>query len=206
MALVQLDEYMSKKLLESNGLSVPCRSLIEDGLDGVDPPFAIKAVGTAIKHKTELGGVVLDVASREKAMAEAEAMASRIPDADIMVEEMAPKGVEAIVGVAQDPTFGLVIMVGIGGTMAELVNDAVFRKIPIDLGDATEMLNDLKHADLFRGYRGGPEVARDLASMLVSISQLAIDERIVDMDLNPVILGEDGPVIADAKITLERDG
>jgi len=197
-----LDEHGSKTLLSRHGLKVPRMVKLDGGLEGIEFPVALKAVSSEIKHKTEAGAVVLDIGSEEELHREAEQMRERLPGVELMAEEMVPAGLEAIVGVVDDPTFGPVIMVGLGGTLAELLADTAFRKLPIDARDAAEMIAELEHHELFGGFRGHPDVTDELVRTLVAVSGVVEAEDIYEMDLNPVVLNENGAVIVDAKISV----
>jgi len=200
-----LDEFGSKTLLSRHGLKVPRMSKLDSGVEGIRYPVVLKAVSPDIKHKTEAGAVVLGIMSEEELLREAERMRGRLPGADLMAEEMAPAGLEAIVGVVDDPTFGRVIMVGLGGTLAELLSDTSFRKLPIDARDAIEMIGELEHRELFSGFRGYPDVTDELVRTLVAVSDVVDAEKIIEMDLNPVVLNESGAVIVDAKISIDGE-
>ena len=200
-----LDEYESKTLLSRHGLNVPRMSKLDGGVEGIEYPVALKAVSADIKHKTEAGAVVLDIGSEEELMIEARLMRERLPGVELMAEEMVPAGLEAIIGVVDDPTFGRVIMVGLGGTLAELLADSAFRKLPIDARDAAEMVAELEHRALFGGFRGHPDVTDELVRTLVAVSEVAEAEDITEMDLNPVVMNGSGAVIVDAKISVSSE-
>ncbi len=200
-----LDEFDSKELLAKHGLKVPHMFKLGEVRATIEYPVVLKAVSADIKHKTEAGAVVLDIGSDEELELEAERMRGRLPGVELMVEQMVPKGLEAIVGVVDDATFGRVIMVGLGGTMAELLADTSFRKVPITKRDAEEMVADLEHREIFSGFRGYPDVTDELVRTLVAISDLVEVENIVEMDLNPVVLNESGAVIVDAKISVGNE-
>jgi len=200
-----LDEFGSKTLLSRHGLKVPRMSKLDGGVEGIRYPVVLKAVSADIKHKTEAGAVVLGIMSEEELLREAERMRERLPGADLMAEEMVPAGLEAIVGVVDDPTFGHVIMVGLGGTLAELLSDTSFRKLPIDARDAIEMIEELEHRALFSGFRSYPDVTDELVRTLVAVSEVVDAENIIEMDLNPVVLNGSGAVIVDAKISINGE-
>jgi hypothetical protein len=122
---------------------------------------------------------------------------------------MAPRGHELIIGMVNDATFGPIMMVGLGGTMVELMGDVVHRPAPIDVAEAAEMLRSLRSAPLLLGFRGSDPIdITPAAELIASLSRAAVThrDRILEMELNPVILHEDGTglTIADALITLKQ--
>jgi acetate---CoA ligase (ADP-forming) len=134
------------------------------------------------------------------------------PDARIegvLVQKMAPKGHELVIGMVNDAIFGPIMMVGFGGTMVELMGDVLHRPAPVDVAEATEMLLSLKSAPLLQGFRGSTPIdIAPVAKLVATLSQaaLAYRERIAEMELNPVILHADGSglTIADALIMLKE--
>jgi hypothetical protein len=125
------------------------------------------------------------------------------------VQKMAPRGHELIIGMVNDATFGPIMMVGLGGTMVELMGDVVHRPAPVDVPEAAEMLRSLRSAPLLLGFRGADPIDITPAAELIaslSLAAIAHRDRILEMELNPVILHEDGTglTIADALITLTQ--
>jgi acyl-CoA synthetase (NDP forming) len=121
---------------------------------------------------------------------------------EAVVQRMVEPGVETIVGVTHDPSFGPLVLFGLGGVTAELLVDRAFRIVPITDEDAHELVRSLRGSPLLFGYRGRPEVdAGALEQLLLRVGQLA-DElpEISEMDLNPVVVGADGVVAVDVKI------
>jgi acetyltransferase len=175
------------------------------------PPFAVKVVSRDIAHKSEVGGVRLglrDVKSATSAAEEVIANARKhVPGARIdgvLVSEMA-SGIEAIVGVVNDPAFGPCVAVGLGGVLTEVLKDVTFRVAPFGIETARDMIAELRGAKLFEGYRGQPAGDREaLARMLVEVSRMAwaLRDRLVELDINPVFVGTDGVVAADALAVL----
>jgi acetyltransferase len=180
-------------------------------------PIAIKIQSPDIPHKTEVGGVRLGLRDAS-AVAIAhrqilQAVERSKPDAVIegmLVQKMAPRGQELIIGMVNNATFGPVVMVGLGGTMVELLGDVVHRPAPIDTAEALRMLDALRAAPLLHGFRGAPAPDLEpLAILIARISDIALlhRDRIREMEFNPVILHADGSgiTIADALITLNED-
>jgi acetate---CoA ligase (ADP-forming) len=179
-------------------------------------PVALKIVSPDLPHKTEAGGVMLGLQREHTVSAAYEQIVASArsykPDARIegvLVQKMAPKGHELVIGMVNDAIFGPIMMVGFGGTMVELMGDVLHRPAPVDVAEATEMLLSLKSAPLLQGFRGSTPIdIAPVAKLVATLSQaaLAYRERIAEMELNPVILHADGSglTIADALIMLKE--
>jgi len=178
----------------------------------VSYPVVMKIVSQDIIHKSDAGGVLVNV----KTAAEVEAGFRKImenarkykPDARIegvLVQEMAPQGIEVIVGAVKDPQFGQTVMFGLGGIFVELLKDVNFRVAPLTADDAKEMITSLKAYPLLNGYRGQkPADINALADILVNVSRLVMEQPdIKELDLNPVMAYPVGAKTVDARIILE---
>jgi acetyltransferase len=173
-------------------------------------PMAVKIVSPDILHKTEAGGVRLGVSSPEEARKAAEQILESCrhyaPQAridGISVQQMAPSGVEIVLGVKNDRQFGPLLAVGLGGIMVELLADTAVRLAPVDGPAAREMLASLKGHALLTGFRGKPGVDVDaLVDSICRLSELAHDLRdlIDQIDVNPLIASVGGAMAADALI------
>jgi acetyltransferase len=180
-------------------------------------PVALKIQSPDIPHKTEVGGLRLglrDASAVSIAYRQIlQAVERSKPDAVVegmLVQKMAPRGQELVIGMVNNATFGPIMMVGFGGTMVELLGDVAHGPAPIDVAEALRMLNGLRAAPLLHGFRGAP--APDLgplATLIARISDIALlhGDRIREMEFNPVVLHADGSgvTIADALITLNED-
>ncbi len=177
-------------------------------------PIVMKILSPQIIHKTDAGGVKLNINSEketEKAFAEILANAKKYDSkADIrgvLIEKMVKPSTEIIVGVTRDPTFGPAIMFGLGGIFVELLKDVSFRIAPIKREDALEMIQEIKALPMLQGFRGGPNVKLDLiVDVLMKISKLTIDymDDILEIDLNPIFAYEDKILTVDARIILTK--
>jgi acyl-CoA synthetase (NDP forming) len=217
-----LTEHRAKALLASFGLPQSHEHLATspaeagDAADALGYPVALKIASADVAHKTEAGGVILDLRERHSVTATYDRIIAAVkryrPDARIegvLVQRMAPHGSELVVGMVNDPTFGPIMMVGLGGTMVELMGDVVHRPAPVDVAEATDMLRSLRSAPLLTGFRGSRSIDLAPAAELIaklSEAALAWRDRIAEMELNPVILHEDGSglTIADALVTLKE--
>ena len=180
----------------------------------MDGPFAMKIVSPDISHKTEAGGVQLNLTSDREIAAAYDAImegAARYnADADIygiLVEPMMKGGLELIVGTKLDDQFGPVIMFGIGGTLVEVLKDVVFRVLPISERTARRMIDRIRSVELLNGFRGSPPVDRKaLKNLLLTISEIVGSYKAIqEIDLNPVMAYENGLAIADARILLKKE-
>lgn len=179
-------------------------------------PVALKIQSPDIPHKTEAGGVRLNLLDRAAVEAAYAAMLDAVrrhrPDAAIdgvLVQRMAPKGIELALGMVNDLTFGPIMMAGFGGTTIELFGDVAHRPAPLTEADASEMIRGLRSARLLEGFRGAAPIdIAPLAALLVRLSQFAMAhrDRVTEMELNPVILHADnsGLTVADALVTLRH--
>ncbi len=169
-------------------------------------PVALKAVGPDVVHKTEAGAVALDV-SPDDVAEHADRMTEKMRSAGFepsgfVVQRMVSDGVEMLVGMSLDRTFGPVLAVGTGGTAVELVNDIAVRITPITDLDAKEMLRELATFPLLDGYRGGSKMDVDaIENILLRVSALVEDHpTISELDLNPVMALVSGAAVVDARI------
>jgi acyl-CoA synthetase (NDP forming) len=201
-----LSESEVKDLLESRGIRVTNRTVIRDDLGEVDLryPLVMKVDSPDILHKTDVGGVVLNILDREALETEFERMRAKFPNERIMVEEMEEGEFEVIVGLLNDRDFGLCIMFGVGGVLTELYKDVAFRKVPISREDGREMMSSIKASALFKGFRGIEADAEGMLDLLLRISDIGKEhgEHIDQLDLNPVMVRAEGNVTVDAKLVL----
>ena len=206
----------AEALLRTAGLPITAsRSVVKPGavrraaqeLGGF---VAVKAVGPGLLHKSDAGGVRLGLSAvaAERAAQEMRLVlvaGGMAPDG-FLVQEMAPTGVELIVGVVGDPHFGPLIAVGAGGTTAELIGDVQVRLAPVGPREADAMLRELRTFPLLDGFRGTPKAAvgavRDIVERISALA--AAHPEIAELDCNPVIAGPSGAVIVDARIRIAR--
>jgi acetate---CoA ligase (ADP-forming) len=174
-------------------------------------PVAVKLASVTITHKTDVGGVVLNVNSEEEIEKAYNAIARKLEKigrgqemAGVTVQRMITGGIETIVGVTQDPSFGPLMLFGSGGVYAELIKDVTLKLHPITDLDAVEMINSVKMSSLFAGYRGAPPSdVKALQELLLRVSAMVEDiQEITELDLNPVNVRPEkqGYWIIDARI------
>ncbi len=216
---LQLGEVKGKAVLGAYGFHVPKGALAstseeaQEIAERIGFPVAMKIVSPDIVHKSDLGGVFLNVASREAAEDSFELMTLKIkkkmPDARIdgvYIEKMISKGLEVIIGMTRDPQFGPMLMFGLGGIFVEVMKDVTFHLAPITEQEAIQMLKSTKSYGMLQGRRGGDGIdLAAIASGLQRISQLTTDfPQILELDINPFIVGEFGsePVATDVRMVL----
>jgi acyl-CoA synthetase (NDP forming) len=196
-----------EKTLARYGIPLPRSGMAKNGTDAariagrIGYPVAVKIVSEDIAHKTEAGGVILNLKTSAEVKSAVRALAAgarrykkpaRI--GGFLVQEMV-RGVEAIVGARSDPMYGPLLLLGSGGTVVELVRDISLRMLPVAAGDVRAMLGELKLKSLLAGFRGKP--AADQAALIktvMGLSRFFLDhrEKLVDIEINPLILRSRG--------------
>ncbi|MFH1013099.1 MAG: acetate--CoA ligase family protein [Thermoplasmatota archaeon] len=168
-------------------------------------PVALKICSRSILHKTDVGGVKLNIRDKSELLKTFDKFEKKFPGETFLVDEMAEKGVEMIIGLVQDPTFGLSIMCGVGGIYTELYQDVAFRVVPIDEYDAREMLEEVKGKKLLEGFRNMKANKELFIELLLKISKLGEEliDHIDQMDINPVFVYKDDVCVVDAKLILK---
>lgn len=212
-----ITEETAKGILSDYQISVPGFALVKDEESAVAEakklgfPLVAKIVSPQILHKTDVGGVKIDLRDEESVRSAFNDMYNRLSkDYDVkgvLLEKMVPKGVEMIVGLQNDPQFGPVMMVGLGGIFTELFKDVSFRVLPISKDDALEMIEELQGKMLLKGYRGSEPIDLNILSdALLNIGKLGYDiaPYYESIDFNPVIVYPNSYFVADAKILLSE--
>jgi acetyl coenzyme A synthetase (ADP forming)-like protein len=177
-------------------------------------PVVVKLASSTITHKSDVGGVVLDINSADKVKEAFNDIRARLEKngrqdemQGVMVQPMIKKGIETIAGVTQDPLFGPLIMFGSGGIYAELINDVALRLHPITDLDAKEMIDSIKMAKIFKGFRGSPPAdTAAIQDLLLRLSAMVEDiPQIAELDFNPLIVMPQGKGywIVDARVMLK---
>lgn len=215
-----LTEIEAKELLKQAGINVVETKLASSEDDAVTLsrefgfPVVLKIASPDVVHKTDAGGVKLNLkTSNQVAKAYEDIMKSirdKFPKAKIQgvsVQKMAKPGVEVIIGMSKDAQFGPVIMFGLGGVWVEILKDVSFRIVPLERRDAREMIQEIKGRPLLEGYRGQEPVdIANLEELILKVSSFVEQHpEIKELDLNPVFAYKDGAVAVDARIILESD-
>lgn len=210
------DEASAKAFLAAAGIATP-KGILTANLDEalaalahLRPPVVLKAVHPQILHKTEMGAVRLGLRTADELRAAFAAMAAQLGGYDgvrYLVEEMAGSGVDMILGVRRDPVFGPVVLVGLGGTEAELYKDTALRLAPVGAGEALHMIDELKARELLAGWRGAPAAdVHALAGAVATLSQIISQcPQIVELEINPLRVLPRGILALDALMVVTLD-
>ncbi len=202
-----LGDAESREIMQAYGLRIP-RSILAKNVDeaiaaaeSIGFPVVMKIASPDILHKSDIGGVRVNVRDSDQVRDLFDLLVYRaqryMEDARIwgvLVQEMAPKGKEIIIGVNRDPQFGPLLMFGLGGIYVEVLKDVTFRIAPVSRQEASSMIEEIRAYHLLRGVRGEPPSdVQAIADTLLRISQMVMDfPEIVEMDINPLVVYETG--------------
>lgn len=212
-------ETESRALLQDYGVVLPQAELVRNGKEAAEAaarigfPVAMKVVCPDILHKSDAGGVKLNVGAKKAAAAAFKEILENVSKVaakgrvlGVMVSPMASKGQECIVGMIRDKQFGPVLMFGLGGIFVEVLKDVAFRVAPLSEQDVDEMIREIKGYKILTGIRG--EKAKDtgaIKDILTRLNEMALDNpEIQEIDLNPVIVHEKGASVVDSRILLSE--
>lgn len=201
-----VDEWASKQLIQSYGIAVPAGrkgALEELGqlADELGYPLVLKAVSDQVAHKTEMGAVALNLKNADSVVDSAKRMADSlagygIHETQFLVEPMVKDSVgELIIGLKKDEQFGLVLIIGTGGILVNLLNDSAALLLPVDREAATRAVLQLKGVQLLQGYRGRPEGDIEaVVDSIMSVAELAMDhwDSVIELDINPLMVRPKG--------------
>ncbi|WP_027364191.1 acetate--CoA ligase family protein [Desulfotruncus alcoholivorax] len=214
----KLTEYEAKQVLRAYGISTTREVLAHTAEEAVQAareigyPVVMKIISPDILHKTEAGGVILNISSDEEVI---ESFNQIIWNAQkynqnalvqgVLVQEMLSGGIEIIVGSGKDPVFGSTVIAGLGGIFVEVLEDVALRVAPVSNLDAQEMLEELKGKQIFEGVRGKEPVDKKaLVEVIQKVSRLVEDfPQIAELDINPMLLFPKGAAAVDALIVLQ---
>jgi acetate---CoA ligase (ADP-forming) subunit beta len=208
-----LSEYESKKLLTTYGVPVSREVLVENraalipALKQIGYPMVLKGCSPQISHKTEQGVVRLDIRSEEEALIAYDEINSSIRgnEAGVLVQEMVKGQRELMAGLTRDAQFGPCVMFGLGGIFTEILKDVSFRLAPLEEKDALDMMEEIKGHRILDAIRGMEQVnRRTVAGILIALGSIGLEnERIKEIDVNPLIIRDGEPVAVDALVVLE---
>ncbi|MCP4394088.1 MAG: CoA-binding protein [Alphaproteobacteria bacterium] len=214
-------ETEAKDLLKAYGVEIPPHLLVsseEDAQKAIDTfgdvPLAVKIVSKDILHKSDAGGVKLNVkgidelkSAYREIIGNAKNYKSNADITGVIVSPMVKKGVEIIIGYMKDDSFGPVIMFGLGGIFVEILKDVSFRSVPMTRKNAESMLEDIKAKDILNGARGEKAVNKKaIVDLIMKISDLVqAHPEITEIDLNPLLANEDGCQIVDARMIIGEE-
>ena len=210
-------ETEAKELLREYGIPVPDFKLIktEDEIDKITEkfsyPLTMKIVSPDILHKSDAGGVKLNIQDEREAklayqeiIFNAKKYNKEAKISGVIAYTMVPQGTEIIIGMMKDPHFGPVIMFGLGGILVEILKDISFRILPLEERDAEEMISEIKGYKILKGVRGeSPKDIKAIKNLLLKISKLTLENpEINEIDLNPIFVFEKALQVVDARMIL----
>jgi acetate---CoA ligase (ADP-forming) len=219
-----LDEQSTAALFSTYVLPLPKQALAKTAEEAVQIaeqigyPVIAKISSPDILHKTDIGGVRANLKNAAEVITAFNDIMRSVQDHfskpgvrspqpvvnGILIQQFLPVGNEFIVGAVRDPSFGPLVMVGLGGIYTELFRDSCFRIAPVDTAEAYHMLSSLESWKLLLGMRGKPQADIDaLAQVIVNVSRMMLEcPQITELDLNPVLVRQDGVLVADAKVVI----
>ena len=209
---VWLDASKAAALVATHGVNVARCVSVTDAAAAAETaaeigfPVVLKAAGGELVHKTELGAVRLNLRTAEAVERAFTEMAGHLGDhmGGAIIQPMIGEGVETAIGVVADPTFGPLVMVGLGGVASDLLSDRAFHMLPMTVDDAKRQIRSLRAAPLLFGYRNAPLCdVEALEEMVLRVAQLATNvPELVELDLNPVTVSSAGAIAVDVKVRL----
>ena len=206
---VWLDTVAAFDLLKAYGIPIASCLRVSSALEAVEGaratgyPVALKLDAPDLVHKSDVGAVRLNLGSAEDVAFAAEDLLDRFGSGvPLIVQPMGPDGVETVVGVVEDPSFGPLVMFGLGGIQAELLSDRMWSLVPMTREDASDLVSGLRSSPLLTGYRGSAPVDLEaLGEVLLRVAHLAEDfPEVVELSLNPVVAGSGGAMALDASV------
>jgi len=215
----QLAPHKALELIAEKGLDCAPFALADSGAHASEIarqqglPVALKISSPDIVHKSDAGGVQLNLQTPEAVEKGYEELVARVkaafPEArvdGVLVNKMAPAGQEVIIGMNRDPQFGPIMLFGLGGVMVELFRDVALRHLPLSKEDALGMIREIKGYTVLSGYRGQPQVGIEaLADCILAVAEIAEENpKILEIDLNPVFAYPQSILVADARIIMEE--
>ncbi len=212
-----LTEIESKQVLEEAGIPTTKARLARTAEEATQAaaeigfPVALKIVSPDITHKSDVGGVKLNLSSTEEVEVAFEEVIRSAKAAQpearlegVAVQTMARPGTEVIIGMSKDPQFGPVLMFGLGGILVEILKDVSFRIVPLERRDAREMVREIKGFPILQGFRNQePADVEALENLLLRLSAFVeAHPEVQELDLNPVFAYRDGALAVDARIVV----
>ena len=212
-SLMSVDQAFN--LLKKYDIPVPPYLIIRsskelvDRKDDIQYPVVVKVISNEIIHKTEVGAVRLNVLNYSSLVDVIKEFEKRFDKAarGFLIQKMVDKGVELTIGGVRDPVFGPLVMFGSGGIYIEIFRDVSFRLAPVDRQEALDLIRETKVYRLLQGFRGLPKVdIYKVVNLIIKVSNLIWDNKnISELDINPLIVGDDFEYAVDVRIVLEEE-
>ena len=208
-----LSEYESKQILAEYQIPVTKEALVDDVKDlamaaqEIGYPLVLKGCSSDIAHKTEKGLIRVDIRNEAEAKAAFEEIINNMNGEEkaVLIQEMVKGQRELVIGLTRDAQFGPCVMFGLGGIFTEILKDISFRIAPLEKRDALDMMRDIKGHKILEAVRGMEAADLDILSdILIKVGQIGMEnDRIKEIDINPVIISGSNPVAVDALVVLE---
>jgi acetate---CoA ligase (ADP-forming) subunit beta len=210
-----LNEYESKRFLATYGIPITREAIarseeeVAAKASEIGYPVVLKGSDEALRHKTDLNLIALNLKDEKSARRAYHQLVSRSKAKlkEVLVQEMIEELRELMVGLYRDPQFGPCVMFGLGGIFTEIVEDIVFRVAPLTRKDAMEMLAEIKGEKILESFRGNPPIDRDkMTDILLALSQIGKEQPAIrEIDVNPIKLVNGKPVAVDALVIFSSD-
>jgi succinyl-CoA synthetase beta subunit len=210
-----LSEYDSKRFLSSFGIPVCHETVVSDADSAANEaakigfPVVLKSCGANLTHKTEAGGVVLNLRGKGEVKKEGQRLLKIKGCEALLVQEMVPGQRELVCGLTRDSQLGPCVMFGLGGVLTEVIDDVVFRIAPLTPWDAEEMIQEIRSRKILEPFRGEDAVDLEVVSRtLVALGEIGFQyEDVAGVDINPLKIRKNGkPVSVDALVVLKPRG
>jgi acyl-CoA synthetase (NDP forming) len=211
-----LTEPESLALINARGVQIPRFEIVSSAEDAVKVaedigfPTVLKAFGSKLAHKTELGAVVTGIRSAEEMMTAYQSMAARLEGVDVqgyLVAQQMSGGVELMAGIIQDSLLGPAVVIGSGGVDAELLDDVAILVVPFSAQRAEKMLDALRISPALSGWRGhSPIDKRSVIEVLLVLQELALSKGVYELDINPLLATSQGAIALDALAQVSESG
>ena len=211
--LKNLSEHASKQVLAAYGIPVTLEFVVQSRATAIEKaeaigyPVALKASGENVPHKTESDWIALNLKDRAQVESAYSDLMSRSDGVfeEILVQQMVKGNRELMVGLKRDPQFGPCVLFGIGGVLAEILEDISIRVAPLERLDAMDMMEDIRAKRILDAFRGRPPVDREaLADILTAVGRIGLEHAgIAEIDINPIKLFNGKPVAVDALMVFE---
>ncbi|MDY6881016.1 MAG: acetate--CoA ligase family protein [Desulfatiglans sp.] len=208
-----LSEFESKQVLALYGVPITKEVLVDDinqfskSAQEIGYPLVLKGCSAEIGHKTESDLLHVDIRNEEEGVKAFEEIISKLNGRSgaVLVQEMIKGSRELVIGATRDPQFGPCVMFGLGGIFTEILKDVSFRIAPLEKRDALEMMKEIKGRKILEDIRGMEPADLDILSeILINVGRFALEnDRVKEVDINPVILSGNKPIAVDALIVLE---
>ena len=208
----QLSFEKTKKLLDKNKIPLVKSQLVKDekalnnAIKEIKFPLTMKVISKNIIHKSDIGGVILNIKNEEQAINSFNKILKKTKKQNpegILLQKMI-QGQEIIVGMKRDPQFGPVLLFGLGGIYVEILKEKSLKITPVDKKSALEMIKEIKLFKILEGARGKEKInIESIAKIIVKLSELSEDKKIVEVDFNPIIATEKTAKVVDARIMIE---